>query len=72
MDFRWRIGNGKRVRFWEDQWFENCNLAIQFLEVYSIVNEHGKTVEDAWDGYNLKFTFRRIINRRVMDQWEEV
>jgi hypothetical protein len=42
MGFRWRIGNGRRVRFWEDQWFESCSLAIQFWEVYSIVNEQGK------------------------------
>jgi hypothetical protein len=66
--YRWKIGNGTRVRFWEDQWFENCSLAIQFWEVYSTVNEQGKTVEEAWDGSNLRFTFRRIVDRRVMDQ----
>jgi hypothetical protein len=32
------------------------------------VNEQGKTVEEAWDGSNLRFTFRRIVDRRVMDQ----
>jgi hypothetical protein len=30
MGFRWNIGNGKRIRFWEDHWFGSCSLAIQF------------------------------------------
>jgi hypothetical protein len=40
--------------------------------MYIIVNEQGKSVDDAWDGMNLKFTFRRIVNREVMGMWEEV
>jgi hypothetical protein len=31
--------------------------------MYSIVNEHGETINDAWDGHNMKFTFRRIVGR---------
>jgi hypothetical protein len=30
MGYRWKIGNGKRVRFWEDLWFGSCSLAIQY------------------------------------------
>jgi len=26
----WKIGNDNSVRFWEDHWFGNCSLAIQF------------------------------------------
>jgi hypothetical protein len=36
------------------------------------VNEQGKSVRDAWDDNILKFSFRRIVDRRVMDQWLEV
>jgi hypothetical protein len=72
MGLRWKIGNGNKIRFQVNQWFGSCRLAIQFWEVYSIVNEEGKTVEEVCDGYNLKFTFRRTINRRDMDQWEVV
>jgi hypothetical protein len=32
------------------------------------VNEQGKTVADAWNGVNIKFTFRRTVNRELMDQ----
>jgi hypothetical protein len=40
--------------------------------MYAIVNDQGRTVEEAWDGWNLKFTFRRIVNKKVMELWEEV
>jgi hypothetical protein len=39
----WQIGNGKKVRFWEDHWFGTCSLAIQFWKIYVIVNEKGLT-----------------------------
>jgi hypothetical protein len=26
----WKIENGKKIHFWEDQWFGNCSLAIQY------------------------------------------
>jgi hypothetical protein len=29
-------------------------------------------VRDAWDGDNLRFTFRRAIDRRLMEQWPEL
>jgi hypothetical protein len=72
MGYRQKIGDGCKVRFWKDQWFGTYSLAIQFWDVYSIVNEQGKTVRDAWDGINLKFSFRRTIDNRIMTQWMEV
>jgi hypothetical protein len=30
MGFRWKVGNGKKIHFWEDQWLGTCSLAIQF------------------------------------------
>jgi hypothetical protein len=40
--------------------------------VYSNINEHGKTIREAWDGVDLKFTFRIIVNSEIMNQWLEV
>jgi hypothetical protein len=34
-----------------------------------IVNEYGRTVDEGWDGVNLKFTFRRIVDREL---WNEL
>jgi len=54
MGFRWNIGNGKRVRLWEDNWLGSSSLAIQFWPLYRIVNEKKKTVAEVWDGTDLK------------------
>jgi hypothetical protein len=73
MGYRWCVGNGKRVRFCEDHWFGSCSQAIQYWEVYTTINEHGCTLAEALDdGSNLKFTFRRTVDRIVKDQWLEL
>jgi hypothetical protein len=65
MGYMWKIGNGKRVRFREDLWFGSCSLAIQYWDIYSIINEQGCSVREAWDDLHLRFTFKR----RIVGQW---
>jgi hypothetical protein len=72
MGYSWRMDNDRKIRFWEDQWFGSCSLTIQFWGLYSIINKYGRTIDEAWDGVNLKFTFRRTLNRDIMDQWLEL
>jgi hypothetical protein len=72
MGYRWNVGDGKRIRFWEDHWFGSYSLVVQFWDVYTIVNEQGCTLVEAWDGSNLRFTFKRTVDRRVMDLWLEL
>jgi hypothetical protein len=36
------------------------------------MNEQGCTLAEALDDSNMKFTFRRTVNRRVMNQWLEL
>jgi hypothetical protein len=36
------------------------------------VNEQSKTVADLWDGENLKCTFRRCVDVRLFNLWEEL
>jgi hypothetical protein len=60
------------VRFWEVIWVGNSSLAIQFWDIYSIVNEQNKTLAELWDGVNLKCTFRRCVDSRVFQLWKEV
>ena len=38
MGVRWVVGNGRKVRFWEDQWVGNTSLAIMFWPLY-VINE---------------------------------
>lgn len=71
MGYKWKIVKGRKIRFWEDQWFGSCGLAIQFWEIYSIINEQGKSVAVTWDGVNLKFT-GRIVDAGLMEMWHEL
>jgi hypothetical protein len=72
MGFRWKVGRGDKVRFWEDQWIGSSSLAIQYSELYCIVNEQNRTIAELWDGRNLKCTFRRTFDIRLFNLWEEV
>jgi hypothetical protein len=62
------VGNGHRVRFWEDLWVGSCSLAIQYWGLYSIGNEHGKYISEVWDGGNLRLIFRRTVDREQLNQ----
>lgn len=61
MGYKWKVGNGKRIRLWEDNWLGSSSLAIQFWPLYIIVNEKGKTLAELWDGINVKCTFKEAF-----------
>jgi hypothetical protein len=58
--FRWKSGKGIKVRFWEDVWLGSVSLAIQYWELYCLVNEQNKSVADLCDGENLRCTFSQM------------
>jgi hypothetical protein len=68
--YRWKIGNGKRVRFWEDNWLGHSSLAVQFWDLYIVVNGETGNVADLWDGHNLKCTFRRTVDSHLVSEEE--
>ena len=70
--YQWKVGDGKRIRFWEDHWFGTSSLAIQFWHLYAIVNEKGATISQVWNGVDLMMTFRRSVSHSLMRQWEEI
>jgi hypothetical protein len=72
MGYRWKIGNGEKVKFWEDNWLGSSSLAIQLWNLYAIVNEKNKTVHDLWDGNTLKCTFRRRVGPSMFRDWEDI
>lgn len=37
MAIKWLVGNGEKIRFWEDHWFGNSSLEIQFWPLYVIM-----------------------------------
>ena len=70
--YRWKMGNVKLIKFWEDTWFGNSPLATQFWDVYFISNQQSKTIADMWDGSQLKCDFRRTFTEELMLQWHEI
>jgi hypothetical protein len=53
-------------------WLGSSSLAIQYWELYCIVIEKSGTIAELWDGVNLKCTFRRCVDLRLPNLWEEV
>lgn len=72
MGYRWKVGNGRRVRFWEDNWLGPSSLAVQFWPIYRVVVEKGKTIADLWDGSNLKCTFGRTFSEEMYRSWLDI
>jgi hypothetical protein len=72
MGYKWKVGSGKKIRLWEDMWLGSSSLAIQYWDLYCIVNEKSGTIAELWDGVSLKCTFRRCVNLRMMNLWDEV
>jgi hypothetical protein len=31
LGYQWKVGNGRKIKFWEDHWFDNCSLARTIL-----------------------------------------
>ena len=55
-----------------ENWLGNSSLAIQFWDLYVIVNEKNSTIADLWDGNELKCTFRRTVSPTLSRKWLEV
>jgi hypothetical protein len=72
MGNRWQVGNEVKIHFREDVWLESSSWAIQYWEIYCIINEHNKTIAELWNGTDLKCTFRRCVDMRLFLMWEEV
>jgi hypothetical protein len=72
MGYRWKLGNGASIRFWKDVWIGTSSLTIQYWKLYYLINEHNKSVCELWDRVNLKCTFRRCVDSRLFDMWEEL
>ena len=67
MGIKWVIGNGRKVRFWEDIWLGNTSLATVYWPLYVINEQQGKTLHEVWDGENLMLTFRRCVSTSTMN-----
>lgn len=69
--YRWQIGDGVKIRFWEDIWFRNSPLAVQFWDLYCICDQIGKSIAEVWDEQEVKLTFR-TFSQTMWERWLEL
>jgi hypothetical protein len=66
LGYRWVVGDGTKIRFWEDSWFGSVPLAVQFWELYYVCNEKTRTMTELWVDGELRVTFRRTFTEPMM------
>ena len=67
--YKWSVRDGMQIRFWEDTWFDNFPLSVQFWDLYVICNQMGCRFADIWDGQEVKLTFRRTFDANMLENW---
>jgi hypothetical protein len=70
--FRWSVGDGSKIRFWEDTWFGTAPLAVQFWDLYSICNQVGIPLAQVWDGVEVQLSFMRNFSGPMFHRWLEL
>jgi hypothetical protein len=70
--YKWKVGNSRSIRLWEDTWFVNAPLSTQYWDIYFVVNQQMETIADLWDGQQLRCDFRQTFTPHMMDMWVEI
>jgi hypothetical protein len=63
------VGNGQKTRFWEDTWFGDTPLALQYPSLYNIVRRKSVLVADVLSNNPLNIEFRRSLNGNRWAVW---
>ena len=61
--YKWKLGSGEKISFWDDVWVGDSSLKTQFWDVYEICQQQHCAVSEVWDGSTLKLTFNRCVER---------
>jgi len=53
----WKVGDGSRVKLWEDVWLQSSSLKSMFPRLYSLSLDQGKTVGEVgtWEEGRWRF-----------------
>nr|XP_025636528.1 uncharacterized protein LOC112730680 [Arachis hypogaea] len=59
------LGNGRRIRFWEDRWLPSGALKDEFSRLFSVSNLNGSVIGDwgvlGWDRVGLDFSMEKRV-----------
>ena len=66
------VGNGRKVRFWEDVWCSEAPLCSSFPSLYEVASSKGDMLADLWEtngtGGGWNFRFERHVNDWELEQ----
>lgn len=51
--FKWKVGNGARVKFWKDVWHGNEELKIEFNRLFNLSLDKNISVAEMKDKWSL-------------------
>ena len=63
------LGNGQRVRFWEDTWLGDMSLADRYPSLFNIARRRNVIVADVLANVPLNIEFRRTLNGSKWSDW---
>ena len=64
------VGNGERIRFWEDLWWGNQTLCSQFADLYRVISVKNLTFSNVLGNFfplSWNFNFRRNLTDSEID-----
>lgn len=67
LNFKVKVGNGNKTKFWKEEWHEKGNLEILFPDIYNLVLSQQRTITELWTTQGWNFNFKRQLN-----DWEVV
>jgi hypothetical protein len=66
------VGNGRKIKFWEDVWLGDCPLRIRFNKLYEISREQKWVVARVLEGDEINLCFRRRRGDLEIKEWEDL
>ena len=63
------MGNGRRVKFWKDNWCENFTLCNSFPSLYAFATYKEAWIEEMWDHFGGEGVWSPRFSRPFND-WE--
>jgi hypothetical protein len=66
------VGNGRKVRFWEDVWLGECPLKLRFNRLCKISREQKWVVAKVLERGEINLSFRRRLGELEIKEWEEL
>lgn len=67
---KYTVGDGKKIRLWEDVWHGGCPLKLTFHNLFEICNQQEWSLHKTLKNDTIKLTFRWNFGFREERQWE--